>query len=183
MYFGNRFTENLANEIPILEEEWLKCTKEIDNIRFDKYSKSIQTYYKEDQTWMPIFWISENGGSMRDSGFFQRLNFEKAIDIAEYLKAYIYGDEGEIIYLPNFGVLFDESDADNIELNIEELQKYKPQFGDDFNRIIQIVNEERKNRIYETPKQEKLEANTSWKTMLLMIILLIFILISVYFLK
>ena len=124
----SRFDKSL-NERPISINEWQNCVNEIENVEFNngenKTFRSIETLNKSGEK-IPIFWIhEEHGGFMRVSGFFAfEESLETAIKIAEHLNAFIYFDEGEILYHPNYGILPDYYGSSDVpELTLDELSQ------------------------------------------------------------
>ncbi|HEY3401896.1 MAG TPA: hypothetical protein VGK59_00830, partial [Ohtaekwangia sp.] len=115
-----RLEDDLETEIPITTEEWIECVRQLKDLRYveEDFPDSIQTYSRETSEWIPVFWVNEDGGSMRASGFFNSVSYEKAIEIARYLNAYIFGDESEVYYLPGLGVVYTTLQPDNPELKL-----------------------------------------------------------------
>lgn len=85
--------------------------------------------------------MEEGRGFMRTSGFFDdAVAYEKSIEIAQFLNAYIYGDENEIYYLPGYGVIYDDVESENPELRLDDLLKYKSEYGNIYIKIIEAVS-------------------------------------------
>ncbi len=141
-----RFSEDLQ-KVPISKQEWRNCAEKLEGLRFieGEFPESIETYSEQYQDWIPVFWISNDGsGFMRSSGFFQsEVSYERAVQIATHLKAFVYGDEGEIYFLPGYGILYDDVERENPELNVEDLRRYKTAFGSDYKKIIATVAQEK----------------------------------------
>jgi hypothetical protein len=124
-------------------------------------------------------------GSMRASGFFDSdVSYEKAIEIAEYLSATIYGDENEVYYLPGYGIIYDDVEIENPEVSLDDLRKYKDVYGSDYKRIIETVEKEKKmkkNRaVSMMPKSERENIMSVWTVItIVMVILCVFYLIII----
>ncbi len=139
-----RLSEDMETELPITKQEWEECAAKLSNLQYSEEATfpCIQTFSKEFNDWVPVFWISEEGGSMRDTGFFKDEIFEKGIEIAQYLNAIIFGADGIVIYLAGHGVVFDPNEGDDFQLTLEDLRNYRPQYGNDFDAIIKASKKE-----------------------------------------
>lgn len=112
-----RYSNDFKQVQKIEKDEWKKCCQVLDNLKFvsENSSFSIKNFNSELKEWIPIFWIhhADGSGTMRAQGF--EISIDKAFEIAEFLKAIIIGDEGEIYYLSQYG------QVENATISIEEL--------------------------------------------------------------
>lgn len=106
--------DNHLNELEITIEEWESCLAKIESLRMSENAagnqKSIECYCVALQDWIPVFWLDNKGcGFMKESGFFKfEESYAKAIEIAQHLKAIISGEEGVLLFKPNYRVLYDD---------------------------------------------------------------------------
>ncbi len=154
-----RLDKNLKSK-KISPIEWEKCVDSIENIKLSKDEtgnlQAVECFCEPIQDWIPIFWLHKNGsGSMREEGFFKyEISFEKAIEIAAYLNAFILGEEGIIFYEPNYGVLYDETDnTPQILLELDDLIEHQVYKEEDINQAITTVLK-KKEAIHSNKKQE-----------------------------
>jgi hypothetical protein len=140
----SRYSEDLKTELPIQSEEWEACANAL-GFRYVE-NDFIEAYSYDLQGWFPIFWIDKTGdGNMKVNLLIKNNFYEKAIEIAQYLHAFILGDEGEIYFLPHYGVLINDEDDDSDVLFFDELVMLKPQYEEDYKKIIEVAKEERDN--------------------------------------
>jgi hypothetical protein len=140
----SRYSEDLKTELPIQSEEWAACANAL-GYRYVE-NDCIEAHSYDLQGWFPIFWIDKTGdGNMKVSPLIKNNFYEKAIEIAQYLDAFIIGDEGEIYFLPYYGVLINDEDDDSDVLFFDELVRLKPQYGEDCKKIIEVAKEEKDN--------------------------------------
>lgn len=144
-----RFSGDLQ-KVPVSKQEWRNCAEKLAGLRFveEGFPASIETYSEQYQDWIPVFWISDDGsGFMRASGFFQSdVSFERAIEIATLLQAFIYGDDGEIYFLPGYGAVIDDAERETSHLHFEEVRRYRNEFGNDYERIVAAAKQEKADR-------------------------------------
>jgi hypothetical protein len=138
----SRYSEDLKTELPVQSEEWAACANAL-GYRYVE-NDCIEAHSVELQGWFPVFWIGEDGtGHMKITPLMENNFYEKALEIAKYLDAFIIGEEGEIYFLPNYGVLINDVEEDSDELSFDELVRLKPQYGESYKKIIEVANEER----------------------------------------
>lgn len=104
--------------------------------------------------WSPVMWLHPVNGSgfARATGFFESpIAYEKAIEMATYLNAFIYGDDGEIYFIPAYGVIFDDAEPDSPLIYLWDLEKYEKLYGKDYTKLIEFAAQER------TAEQEKIK--------------------------
>jgi hypothetical protein len=137
-------------KVPVSKQEWRNCAEKLAGLRFveEGFPESIETYSEQYQDWIPVFWISDDGsGFMRASGFFQSdVSYERAIEMATFLKAYIYGDDGEVYFLPGYGTVIDDAERETPDLYFEDVRRYRNAFGNDYERIVAAAKQEKANR-------------------------------------
>lgn len=127
-----RISNDLRVSIPISKDDWAHCTI-LNELEF-KEKETYPNYYLEVQIdtnneYIPCFWISNDllTASIDSKVFLMNNEFEKyAIEIASKLNAIIFGQEGELYYIPSVGKI--ESDKrllDQKLITIMELKENK----------------------------------------------------------
>jgi hypothetical protein len=127
-----RISNDLKTSVPITKEEWEGCT--IFNELEFKEKETYPNYYLEVQIdtnneYIPCFWISNDfrTASIDSMVFLLNNEIEKyAIAIASKLDAIVFGQEGELFYIPSVGKI--ESDKKLLEqklITITELKENK----------------------------------------------------------
>jgi hypothetical protein len=145
-----KFDESLTNIIPITVDEWNRCVKSLEDFRISSDEDSIEAYNSSTYEWIPIFWLSRNFVYMNANAFDNEFYISKAIELVVFFDAYLIGEDDEIIYLPNYGLLYDTYE-EIISLRLDEYKKLCKEFHGDVNRIIK----EHKNRIKILSKEDK----------------------------
>jgi len=131
-----RISDDLTKSMPISRKDWEDCTI-VNEIEF-KQKETYPNYYlevqiEESNEYIPCFWISNDFkmATIDSKVFLINREFEKyAIKIANKLNAIIFGQEGELYYVPYIGKL--ESDKyllDQTTITISELKNHKIEIG------------------------------------------------------
>ncbi|MDW7692125.1 hypothetical protein R9C00_14710 [Flammeovirgaceae bacterium SG7u.111] len=165
-----RFSEDLEEEVSIVTKEWIESTEIIEDIQYNQlgHQELIEAFSEQLNKWIPIFWLTKRGGSMRASAFFNNpICYEKAIEIAQHFQAFIYGDEGEIYFLPEYGIVYDDVEKINPSITLDELIKYRDVCGNDYQKIIDVLESRTLTHSASTevkrPKNKtKLNTQTFW---------------------
>lgn len=140
------YNNDFSEEIPITLEEWKHVADVIEGIRYEEDGSSLDVFFEEYNGWQPIFWFSTSTHIHMNARAVSFLWYEFAVKIAEYFKAIIIGEAGEIIYLPTYGGIYDSSDAEfgTIEtwnLKLEQIIKNKILFDENFKTNIDKIIE------------------------------------------
>ncbi|MEI6411174.1 MAG: hypothetical protein WCR52_17430 [Bacteroidota bacterium] len=142
IHFSRR-SDDLSTTLPITEAAWINCVETVEGIRLGPdFPYNVEAYSEAEEDWIEIFWLGDDGnGSMKAPAFFSEpVYYEKAIEMAAHLNAYIYGDEGEIYYLPGYGIIYDDVEVDNPGLTFEQLAESLQEYGKDYEKIIAVNN-------------------------------------------
>ena len=133
-----RISEDLTKSLPISKEDWEGCTT-LEEIEF-KQKETYPNCYLEVQLevsneYIPCFWISKDFkmATIDSKVFLINREFEKyAIKIANRLNAIIFGQEGELYYIPNIGKFESEKYLlDQTPITISELKDRKIEIGNE----------------------------------------------------
>lgn len=131
-----RISNDLTKSMPISRKDWENCAI-VNEIEF-KQKETYPNYYLEVQIemsyeYIPCFWISNDFKMATIDSKVLLINreFEQyAIKIANRLNAIIFGQEGELYYVPSVGKF--ESDKyllDQTQITITELKENKIEIG------------------------------------------------------
>lgn len=152
-----RYNKNLT-EIPISDKDWKTCEKQVGGLKLvndeEGQLNRVECYCKALNDWIPVFWIHSTGsGFMRESGFFKyEESYEKAIEIGVHFKAIIHADEGQILFEPNIGVLFDDCEPyEQPTITLDELSERKVYFQKDVKKAIQDLIKEKEENLNNNP--------------------------------
>lgn len=154
-----RYNKDFSEEIPITLEEWKSVIESFNDFRLDEQN-TIEAFYEEFNEWQPVFWFSLNSHISINARAVSPSWYNFAIKIAEHFKAIIIGEEGEIIYLPTYGGIYDDFDDDfgiieTWDLKLEQIRENKIVFDENFKiNIGKITNKPPKRFFYH--KEEKL---------------------------
>lgn len=114
-----RISNDYKTAEKISKEEWINCSipNEIEFIEKETYPKHyLEVKSVVTEEFIPCFWISKdfNSAFINSVVFLMNSEFEKyAIEIASKLNAIIFGQEGELYYIPCIGKI--ESDKKLLE--------------------------------------------------------------------
>jgi len=114
-FYIKRFDSAFQKTLKIRKKEWLDCAEDLE-LKIQENSfigpaagkdsvphHGVPYFSKDAGRWVELLLFTEEQGY----GATLRVDFDDAIDtlreIGEYLKAVVYGDEGELYYLPGFG--------------------------------------------------------------------------------
>lgn len=159
--------------IPISKKEWEQCVVNLPHLRIIEIDlhKEIQTYSTLTKGWLPIFWISEDGtGYMKQASFFAHKDcFDKGIEIAALLNASIVIESGEIIYLQDFGLIYDDISPEvhlitKVDLMVHNIFE-QMDFKKSVNELIKSKGIENKNNFISkkyTSQHSRLESSKKW---------------------
>ncbi len=144
----NRFNKEMG-EISISISDWKACENKINELKLvndEGRLDRVEYFCKAINDWIPIFWIDSKGnGFMRQSGFFRfEESFEKAIKVAKNLDAIIWGEDGQILYEPNYGVIYDDCEPyETPTITFDDFLDKKIYFQEDVKKAIQELIREK----------------------------------------
>lgn len=125
LIYLNKYDKNF-NVVSISEKEWKICAQKLGlNLKRDKSGRLCEAEYydEEKEEYLPICWIDEDGGSIPQRAFGPE-NIERLMEIAAHFEAIVSAIEGEIVYEPNYGLTFDDSDPfPSILITLDDLRE------------------------------------------------------------
>lgn len=140
-FYVKRFDKAFKEIQKIKLTEWNKVFQEVNDLKSVKiasteYAGEMSNSYQIMQYW------SQSEGGWSNLLFFDSKDgyactariddFDEAIiklrEVASFLEAFIYGDEGEVYFIPNFGNV-------SGDISISDLKHGFEEFGDDWNSI------------------------------------------------
>lgn len=126
----------------IKDKEWRRSIEELEKVKIvenalimkkdgivEQSWNQIEYFSNSQWAWEPLLQYSEKDGFGTTPG---RFDMEEVLpllrEIAEYLGAFVYGDEGEVYFIPGFG------DVPG-DVSIFEMREGVPDSGDDFRAL------------------------------------------------
>ena len=98
----------------VARKENLKLEQEKDQITL--------AILKEDSIeWWPLLWISANCAYINSQPIFDFRLYYDLVDIAESINACIITQDGILLFIPKYGLLYDPEENEDFELDIGEL--------------------------------------------------------------
>ncbi|MCI1187121.1 hypothetical protein MON38_06790 [Hymenobacter sp. DH14] len=138
-----RLAADLKTVLPIRPDEWAAAIGAVDDLRLigTEGEWEVQLFEEEKQEWQALFWPDALGGAytkallLFDDHTASSPRFVKAMQLANYLQAYISGEDGEFYYIPGWHTFF-WSDSDELDdVSGDELLEYRQQFGSDVSNL------------------------------------------------
>ncbi len=131
-YYIKRFDSTFQKEPKIRQKEWLDCAEELD-LEIQKDAVIGPGGGKPSVAHHALLYCPERGGNREilllfseevGYGITTRVDFDEAIDtlreVGEYLQAFVYGDEGELYYMPGYGDVQGDISIHDIREGIQE---------------------------------------------------------------
>ncbi|WNJ19866.1 hypothetical protein [Pontibacter sp. G13] len=105
----HRTTPNFSHQFPVSPEEWEEWVSKHERFKFQG-DRLLMVYSTQLSDWVGVISVQPNGtASARAAAVLQSEDALKAwIELAEHFGAMISGDEGEVLYLPVYGAIYEE---------------------------------------------------------------------------
>jgi hypothetical protein len=119
--YSKDFSTSTNIDYPTLLQ--IVATDETLKIEQGNLDKTLFIWSDEEKDWFPLLWLSENSNAINSTPIFSLNLFNDLCKLAKQLNACIIAEDGCVLFLPQYGVVFDPEEANNQIIGIWEVEE------------------------------------------------------------
>ncbi len=175
--YSKDFSTSTNIDYPTLLQ--IVATDETLKIEQGSLDKTLFIWSDEEKDWFPLLWLSENSNAINSAPIFSFNLFDDLCKLAKKLNACIIAEDGSVLFIPQYGAVFDPEENNNQIIGIWEVEEAIKQTE---NLALAIRNIETSKKtakqfIFKPKKEQATVFMYFWTKMMLLILLVLIILV------
>jgi len=148
--FNSDFSSSSSIDVSLLEN--VVAQRKNLKLEHDEDQTTLTILKENNIEWWPLLWISADSAYINSRPIFDLGLYYDLVDIAESINASIITQDGILLFIPKFGLLYDPDENEDLELEIGELNM---EMGKTENLALAIKNISRKREEQSRKRQEE----------------------------